>query len=630
MSRQIILKYFFKPLIMNSRFYTFKNIYLLAFCCLSIFQLSAQVTEVTSNLDIPRDLILIGTDLYITEENDDKISKVDISQPLPTTATDVVTGLDKPAGMVQVANYIYFSQFSGNSNGFGKISRIDLAATTPVVEDILTGLDGPNRILIKGNDLYFVQEGSSLYKIDVTDANPTPVLVISFGTFVTDIAIIGNEIFLNLVVADKVVKIDITQPLPLTAVDVVTIDGPIGMIASGNELYISQAGSLDKVVKVDISQPTPTVIDVVSDLSNPSGLLIVGTDLYIANSGNGTVVKQSLCAQPTINNIDIIICGGPTGTSLIEVDGELNDATSWEWGLGSPCTGSSTSIDILGTSSQFDFNFIPDSTHYLRAVGVCSGSTACIEFTPNSLFGPGNITALPDLCVNAGVQNNLGNGSATDATFSGTGVTDNGNGATYSFDPAVAGVGTHIISYTNACGWATTDIVEVFAAPTVTFSLTDTVFVIDGVLPTGIGEVSPAGGIFTDNNNVINDDGNGMTFSFSSTVAIGAFNLITYTYTDPVTGCSNSASQEIFVAATTDVDDLERINLDIFPNPTTGIINFEGVPTDRIEVINVHGKILKVESIPNATLDISNFPSGIYFLRINVEDEVITHRVIKE
>ena len=41
-------------------------------------------------------------------------------------------------------------------------------------------------------------------------------------------------------------------------------------------------------------------------------------------------------------------------------------------------------------------------------------------------------------------------GSATGdmGVYSGTGVTDDGNGMTYSFDPAAAGVGVHTITYT--------------------------------------------------------------------------------------------------------------------------------------------------------------------------------------
>lgn len=51
-----------------------------------------------------------------------------------------------------------------------------------------------------------------------------------------------------------------------------------------------------------------------------------------------------------------------------------------------------------------------------------------------------------EVCVSEGVQI-YGGGSPAGGVYSGTGVTDNGDGLTYSFDPAVAGIGTHTITY---------------------------------------------------------------------------------------------------------------------------------------------------------------------------------------
>jgi len=55
--------------------------------------------------------------------------------------------------------------------------------------------------------------------------------------------------------------------------------------------------------------------------------------------------------------------------------------------------------------------------------------------------------SINNICVTEGVQNGLGGGIPTGGTYSGTGVTDDGNGTTYTFDPAVAGVGTATITY---------------------------------------------------------------------------------------------------------------------------------------------------------------------------------------
>ena len=87
---------------------------------------------------------------------------------------------------------------------------------------------------------------------------------------------------------------------------------------------------------------------------------------------------------------------------------------------------------------------------------------------------PVTFTALADLCIDAGVQAGLGGGTPTGGVYSGTGVTDDGNGMTYSFDPAAAAAGTHTLTYTftdtNGCTNSASDDVEVFALPIVTFT----------------------------------------------------------------------------------------------------------------------------------------------------------------
>jgi extracellular elastinolytic metalloproteinase len=84
--------------------------------------------------------------------------------------------------------------------------------------------------------------------------------------------------------------------------------------------------------------------------------------------------------------------------------------------------------------------------------------------------GTATFTAPLDLCINEGTMTNVGGGSPSGGIYSGPGVTDDGNGATYTFDPAAAGVGVHSITYevpTGACSIASSDSdsVEVFAVP---------------------------------------------------------------------------------------------------------------------------------------------------------------------
>lgn len=84
--------------------------------------------------------------------------------------------------------------------------------------------------------------------------------------------------------------------------------------------------------------------------------------------------------------------------------------------------------------------------------------------------GSAAFTAPADVCANSAVLTGLGGGTPSGGVYSGPGVTDDGNGATYSFDPVAAGIGVHTISYdvaAGACSVASTatDDIEVLAIP---------------------------------------------------------------------------------------------------------------------------------------------------------------------
>lgn len=80
------------------------------------------------------------------------------------------------------------------------------------------------------------------------------------------------------------------------------------------------------------------------------------------------------------------------------------------------------------------------------------------------------LSILEEVCASTGVITDLGGGAPSGGTYSGPGVTDNGNGSTFTFDPAAAGVGVHTVTYdlqAGPCAVASTatDTIEVLAVP---------------------------------------------------------------------------------------------------------------------------------------------------------------------
>ncbi|WP_405570124.1 immunoglobulin-like domain-containing protein [Winogradskyella sp. Asnod2-B02-A] len=160
------------------------------------------------------------------------------------------------------------------------------------------------------------------------------------------------------------------------------------------------------------------------------------------------------------------VCEGSTDSFLLESEFTGNGSLSFQWQF-LPSDFSTPWQDIVGaTGSTVTVTpTVPDNYYYRIVVKsdnttpgdlsddctAVSGSAVTIYITPSPTV---TFTAPADLDENAGVQTGLGSGSPIGGTYSGPGVTDDGNGLTYSFDPAVAEVDTHTLTYTftNASG----------------------------------------------------------------------------------------------------------------------------------------------------------------------------------
>ena len=82
--------------------------------------------------------------------------------------------------------------------------------------------------------------------------------------------------------------------------------------------------------------------------------------------------------------------------------------------------------------------------------------------------------------------------------------------------------------------------------------------------------------------------------------------------------------------------DQENEFFEIWPNPTTGKFQISSTKfqtNSRIEVMDLNGKIIETRNpepgTRNLELDISNHPAGIYFIRINLENQTIVKKITK-
>lgn len=427
------------------------------------------------------------------------------------TVETVATGLTNPVGLVLDGNNLYVSEYSN-----GEISRIDLMQPLPApVMTVLQGLSNPTGLMVIGDYLYFCMEGTlpggttSVGRINLTSMTPIIEAVTTNvdATYGAQVLLKnGDDLYISAANPDAghqgIHKINLAAPLPWTAVPVLTTELVSGMSIKGNELYFSYfVGS--SIKKIDISQSSPVPVTVISGLAGPDGLTFNGNFLYISEFDAGK-----------ISRIDVTQANPLAETVATGVDGP-----------------SLTAFD--GTAFYFaEFNAGKVSRIVLNQP-VLSPLTAC-----------DNTTAT------------LGGASPGSGVYGGPGVTDDGNGETFTFNPTQAGgPGVYNITYTLPSGVSANSTLTVNAAPVIgVFGFLTTVTLPASLLPDP--DAGPAGGVYA---------GPGVLPGniFDAAQAGVGVHLITYTFTD-ANGCSSTGTGNVQVlpppndgcAGAADINDL--------------------------------------------------------------------------
>lgn len=115
--------------------------------------------------------------------------------------------------------------------------------------------------------------------------------------------------------------------------------------------------------------------------------------------------------------------------------------------------------------------------------------------------------------------------------------------------------------------------------------------------------------------------------------------LSTGTYTVTVAdafGCGDELEIYIGNSAATDISSLSSLSLR--PNPTTGLTNLNAVFTHpvgvRLELLSLLGQVIWQSSEIDtdkleATFDLTNYPDGLYLLRLSAEGQTVTRKLVK-
>lgn len=251
------------------------------FLIMAMNPIIAQVEVVLANgdLEFPNRLLVIGDDLYFSE--DDRVSKIDLTDISPIRVT-VFSDLNSTGGLSYKENDLYITEFSSS-----RIVKIDMTETSPA-SVIVTNSGKPNEMVFNDDNLYYSDNNNKRVYVHDTSSTSTVSQVLTSAFDESPIGIEFKDGFLYVTTTNvsstnnKLFKIDINNPVPIELMS--GLQRPIGIEFRGDYLYMAFL-SADKIVKVDITQD-PLVIEDVVSVNNPTDIEFYNDIMYITQTSN--------------------------------------------------------------------------------------------------------------------------------------------------------------------------------------------------------------------------------------------------------------------------------------------------------------------------------------------------------
>lgn len=358
-----------------------------------------------------------------------------------------------------------------------------------------------------------------------------------------------------------------------------------GAICSGKTFTIAPGGASTYTYSSGSNTVSP---------SSTTSYSVMGTNSSGCISTNAAVATVSINPTPTITVNNGAICSGgsftitPSGASTYTISG----------GSYTVSPSSTTSYSITGTSSQ----------------GCASSNTAISTVSVQS-----------SLTVSIAGSNSVCNGSSVSLTANGAATYTWSTGATsYTIAPSPTSNTTYtVIGASGTCSNTAVKSITVNPTPTVTANTSNT------LLCTGNSATLTASGASTYD---------WLPGSLSgSSVSVNPTSNTTYTVTGTNTfGCSDISIITQSVSLCTGVENQASNfpSINFYPNPFNDLIIVESETSlAKIIITDVLGKQVLTTENNNETqiqIDTHLLPEGIYFISIQINNQIKTYKIIKK
>ncbi|MCD6068022.1 MAG: hypothetical protein K0S33_2848 [Bacteroidetes bacterium] len=347
-----------------------------------------------------------------------------------------------------------------------------------------------------------------------------------------------------------------------------------------------------------------------------------------SHCGHADTICQSVavCAAPVIDGqpLAATVCEGTDTVFSVNANG-TGISYQWQEDQGSGFT------DLVNTSVYNGVNTLllnitgattGMSGYQYRCIvtGTCGADTSDAAAMVVNALTAASFTPVSPVC-NYTPAFALSGGAPAGGTYSGTGVSA-GN-----FDPATAGAGMYLITYTfvdaNMCTDTAATFLTVHPSPVVTLDPFANVCVNDPAMTLSGG--TPAGGTYS---------GTGVSSgTFDPALAGTGTYAISYIFTDTTT-CQDTAIQSLTVDACVGITELSSVaGFSLYPNPATGSVTISTTATDAtLYIYDALGKQLRMEKLDSSThiLSLRELNAGIYTFRLQSKDGNTLRKLVIE
>jgi hypothetical protein len=275
------------------------NIYVAGLSGTTIFKITPDGTQ-TSFATVASSskygMLVIGSTLYVSYYNLNKITKIDLNNP-SAGESDWIPSIIDPLAMLEKDGFLYVAQYSAN-----KVSKIDLSNN--VVTDVVTGTPYPFGIGFSQDGTLYIASYNNKYISSFKD-NVLSANIKSFSSSLSDIKIDSSG---NIYVSTFGSGVKRVTPDLSTATDISTTGRVWGMSIAPSGALIWGINDFNKVVKLE----TGTILS-----GTPTNDNVGDHDICLTVTDATNNVDQ--CFTLTVNNVnDAPVAENNTGLSLDE------------------------------------------------------------------------------------------------------------------------------------------------------------------------------------------------------------------------------------------------------------------------------------------------------------------------